>query len=301
MELTIILLCHNRPQMAVLAIDSILCQTIKNFKLIISDNSTNKDLYNLIQEKYNEIEYISWFPGITASEHFMEVRKLIDSQYFVLFHDDDIMDTDYVREIINKFKEIPNVAAIGTNGIFIDYEGNQNFPKKIFKSKSDNLIFENSIEILNRYLTDDAGGAAPFSSYAYNTKLIQNVYMDWSMGRAFFDTIFLSEIARENPIIWINKPLVLVREHAIRISNTCGVRDYKAFINLVKNKYKKIPKYYIEEYRLVHLYFELKRRKKFPNVTIKYFILNIPKLFIISKKFRNRIFRYSKNLILYKY
>jgi hypothetical protein len=222
--------------MAMVAIESILCQTVNNYKLIISDNSTNKNLYTLIQEKFKEIEYISWFPGITAAEHFMEVRKLIDTRYFVLFHDDDIMEKNYVSEIINKFKEMPNIAAIGTNGYFIDYYGNKNSTKKIFESSKDNLLIKNSIEILNRYLTDDAGGAAPFSSYAYNTKLIMNVFMDWSMGRAYFDTIFLSEIARENPILWINRPLILVREHDIRISNTCGVRDYKAFVNLVKIK-----------------------------------------------------------------
>lgn len=301
MQLTIVLLCHNRPQLAKQAIESIVLQTRKDFIFIISDNSTNLDLHNITKEICPLVEYKSWYPGISAEAHFKEARKLVKTKYFVLFHDDDILNKEYVNNIINQFNINPCIAAIGTNGNFIDYSGNKINSKKIFRCDKKTEVIDNGVALINKYLIEGAGGAAPFSSYAYNSDLISDVFMDWSKGRAYFDTIFLSEIANKSKILWIDKPLVMVRDHDIRISTACGVRDYKAFINIIKNKYgKEIKKYNIEEYHLVHLFFEVVKRNKNSKPIYKYFLIKIPQLMIFSNSFRLRVIKYFVKRLMNK-
>lgn len=292
-DLTIILLTHNRINFAIQAIKSILNQTNKDFRFIISDNSTTFELRDYVKNNFSEVEYITWYPGISAASHFTEARKLVESKYFVLFHDDDLMDPTYVENILYQFKISPAAAAIGTNGYIINNDGtkiNENF---LYDSENKIDHFDKASDFIMRYLTVEAGRAAGFSTYAYNKNLIYEIKMDWSRGRAYFDTIFLAEIVNKKNILWINKPLVMVRDHENRISSNCGVRDYKAFVNIVRNEYyTTISEKYIEEYRLVNLFNELKKRKKFHNAAIKYFFIYVPKLIVISSNFRKRFYRY---------
>ena len=105
------------------AIKSILNQTEKNFKFIISDNSSNKELSDLVKSEFSSLEYISWFPGMPAFEHFKKVISLINTKYFVLFHDDDTMESEFVKIILDQFHLTPNVAAVGTNGFLMTSTG----------------------------------------------------------------------------------------------------------------------------------------------------------------------------------
>jgi hypothetical protein len=137
------------------------------------------------------------------------------------------------------------------------------------------------------------GGAAPFSSYVYNHDLTSNIPMDWTQGRAYFDTIFLSRIAETSKVMWINEPLVNIRCHDRRISTDCGVRDYKAFIKLVECRFKDgLANVDIIEYRYVHLYFYLKQRNYYPVPALKYLARYFIFLIVSSESFRARFIKY---------
>ena len=70
-ELTVALMCHNRPKTAVEAIKSILDQTLNNFDFIVSDNSTNNELQNILSKDFSKVESIVWDPHHkTLFEHF---------------------------------------------------------------------------------------------------------------------------------------------------------------------------------------------------------------------------------------
>ena len=111
--LTVVLLSHNRPMFATAAIESILDQSEKKFKFWVSDNSSNKELQEIVKDRFPEIEYKSWFPGVSVGEHFKKVLSSISTPYFVMFHDDDLMEPDFARKILEAFKEEPLAAAIG--------------------------------------------------------------------------------------------------------------------------------------------------------------------------------------------
>lgn len=294
--LTVVLLCHNRPGFAVEAIKSILNQSTTAFDIVISDNSSNKQLQEIINIDFPTLEYRSWFPGIPAIEHFRKAIFSVATPYFVLFHDDDVMEIDYVRTILRQFSATPHAAAVGTNGIMINSDGirikmgvtgNTN----VFAASDEDIIFCDKNKFVLQYLAGDFGGAANFSSYAYNTEVIKGIYPDLSKCRYYFDTIFLSQLLERGPIVWINKSLVRMRNHDTTISSSCGVLDYKSFISFITKEFgNEIKQIYIDEYHFANLYVALEKRGRgIPYSALWYLIRVFPKLAISSWTFRRRV------------
>ena len=289
--LTIVLMTRNRPMLVEKAIESILNQTEKNFRFVISDNSTNLETKELVNNKFPKVEYVSRYPGVSASEHFKMARELGKSKYLVMFHDDDILEAGYVENILHAFTNYPKTAAIATNGYLINEVGDIIEDSPLFVSSAKILFFESATKLLERYLSENNGKVAPFSSYAYDTNLIRSVEMDFTKGRNYFDTIFLSKIINPSTIMWLNLPLVKIRHTSERITTESGVRDYKAFLQIVK-KLQGIDILYILEYHIVHLFFELRLRQKYPLVAIRFLLTKSFYLLLTSKNFRIRVFKY---------
>jgi glycosyltransferase involved in cell wall biosynthesis len=290
--LTVTLLSHDRPHFAVEAIKSILNQTETEFKFVVSDNSSTKELQKIMETDFPSVEYVSWFPGIPAFDHFKEVIALVDTPYFVMFHDDDLMEPNFVKTILEQFRSTPSVAAIGTNASLIDRNSQQIGSQQAFVSRHRVESFSDRREFLMRYLVGDLGGVSPFCSYAYNSKLMQGLFPDFSRARNYCDTIFLTEIAERGPIVWINEPLIKVRVHDHNLSHISGVRDYKAFITLVRRDYgQAINQHHLDEYRFLRLFYALKKRGRLPIAALKFFMLVFPKLLVRSRTFRVRILK----------
>ena len=292
--LTIVLMTRNRPVLVEKAIESILNQTEKNFRFVVSDNSTNLETKDLLNNNFPTLEYISRYPGVSAGEHFKMARELGKSKYLVMFHDDDILENRYVEIILDTFANFPKTAAIATNGYLINDIGDIIEDRPLFSGSARILSFDSASKFVERYLSENNGRAAPFSSYAYNTNLIKSIEMDLTKGRNYFDTVFLSKIVSFSTIMWLNLPLVKIRDTSERITTESGVRDYKAFLQIVK-KLHGINISYLLEYHIVHLFFELRLRRRYPLAAIKFLLNKSFYLFLISENFRIRVFKYFLN------
>jgi glycosyltransferase involved in cell wall biosynthesis len=289
--LTIVLLTRNRPVYAVGAIESILNQSEKNFKFVVSDNSTNKELQEIMNSRFPEVEYNSWFPGVSLMEHFKKVISQIDTQYYVMFHDDDLMEPDYVSRVLEEFKKMPSAAAIGTNAWLIDENGENIDNQMTYVGPEQIRVITSEKILLRQYLSNDFGGVVAFCSYAYNSELIKGILPDTSKWH-YFDTYFLMEIAGRGPLLWINEPLINARRHKNTVSSDSGVRDYKPILNVGRDLLGPIIKQrHLDEYRFLRLLFALKARGKLPIPALKYFFIIFLKLVFLSYSFRKRILR----------
>jgi len=288
-KLTVVLACHNRVEVAVEAIESILQQSSKDFDFIISDNSSNNLLLDIIKDRFPSVKYLSQSSSGLNSffAHFNSIISSVDTEYVVVFHDDDIMLPNFIDTVLNNIKSHKDAAAIATNGVSIDIDGNDIYDSKVF-DKNDKLIkFYSKSDILRQYLAWDFGRAAPFCSYAYNIEKIKGLELDYKRGRKYCDTVFLMDILERGDIVWINECLVKVRIHANHISSSCGVLDYKAFLYIVKNEVRDyVDIQHIKEYRFRNLYYALKRINRWPLPALKYFLFNIFKVMFYSKSFR---------------
>lgn len=291
-QLTVVLLCHNRPQLAVEAIRSILNQTNKNFRFVVSDNSSNDELQIRLKSEFPNIARLSWFPCVPAFYHINNVIRTIETRYFVMFHDDDLMEPAYVQHILDRFERFPSAAAIGTNAYPIDMKGEIKGRELWYHGPRGDKHLTDRRDLLAQYLVNDLGGIAPFSSYAYNLPIIRGIFTDFGAGRDYCDTLFLLEIMKRGPIVWIDKPLTRIRIHEGNQSNFCAVREYKIFIAWVRREFRgQVSTIQIDEYRFPRLFLALARRGRLPSAAFRYFLVAFPRLMIASSSFRMRVVR----------
>jgi glycosyltransferase involved in cell wall biosynthesis len=290
--LTVVLLCRNRPGYAAQTIDSILAQTRKDFRFVLSDNSTDFRMRDLAASRYPQVEYRSWYPGTPLFEHFRNAMALVDTPYFVLFHDDDLMEPRFVEKVLAQFEAHPEAAAVATNGRRVDAEGRDWPGPDLLTDAAPVTVVTASLELAERHLAVDLGGVAPFCSYVYHRERIRGLCPDFSVCGYYCDTIFLFDVLERGPLVWINEPLMKVRDHGGNVSYACGSRDYKSFITLLRQRFgASIPEHYIDEYRCPRLLVTLKRRGRMPAAAMKYMARVIPGLMIRSRSFRKRVMR----------
>lgn len=290
--LTIALLCRNRPELAREAIDSILAQTSNAYHLLLSDNSTNDAMRGLWETQYPGIAYIHWGGHLSHFQHVAQIISRTQTPYLTIFHDDDRMMPDYVTAILHAFGHHPQAAAIAANSLVMDAAGSLVPGKVMVDVGQQNTIFNNGQEIVLRYLDIDLGGIVPFNAYAYNLSILQGLTPDETLSRHYTDTVFLAQVANCGPVIWLAQPHIITRVHPNNISHACGTRDYKLFIQWVRQQFgTRISRQQIDLYRIPHLFHELEKRRRMPKAALWYLARSSPRLLAFSKNYRQRFIR----------
>ena len=119
---SLFLITRNRPHLLKLALNSVLNQTISNFPIIVSDNSTNNETKEMVESLYlnqSNIIYRKREREYGLIEHWNKVLSEVRSEYFMIFHDDDVMHPDMIRTMLNIIKKDHSLAFIATNARII--------------------------------------------------------------------------------------------------------------------------------------------------------------------------------------
>ncbi len=266
-SLTIFILCHNRPEDARQAILSVIKQTDQAFTLIVSDNSSNDDVENMVKSAFPEINYVRRVPMVPVMEHFNLCIEDAQSDYFCMFHDDDLMSPDFVSAIKEGIRDYPSAVAFGCNAN-IETFGKLAIRPSFRSFRSLELIATPRV-LAMRYFSRAQSGIAPFPGYVYNRRQIAGRRLPVDGGK-YADVTWLLSIVSMGPIIWINKPLMTYRMHASNDGNVESMRDRLRFLRYLKQNRTQIGDGVLQDYRCSFIYktlyklddnIHLKRRK----------------------------------------
>lgn len=239
----VIIMSRDRPEYLEKCLDSVLNQIIKFDSVIISDNSLNNSFTKKIEKKNSEsIKFIYRNGNLNIYEHFRVNFNETKSNYLLILHDDDFLDTNYLQQIKKFIKKNPNFGLVGTNGFYFNNKNKKENYKQIFKI-DESIINYKLIEkkILYRYLDYDLGGVAPFSSYVYNVKKFKNSQIILpSLSRCGYvdDAAFLIQSSKFLELYWINKKITFIRRHN-KSATSISLLDYKLFVSYVSQKFEK--------------------------------------------------------------
>jgi len=130
--LSIILLTHNRPYQAYEAIRSILAQSDHRFKLIVSDNSSSDELKNLLGADLINLpplkfKYLKRDKVYSVVDHGNLCLDEVDTSYFCLFHDDDLMLPNFVANFWSALRDYPALNSCGMNAFIEKAEKSVNY------------------------------------------------------------------------------------------------------------------------------------------------------------------------------
>jgi glycosyltransferase involved in cell wall biosynthesis len=246
-QLTIVIHCHNRPDYAKCAIESVLRQTNQNFHLVVSDNSTNDDLANLVKIKFPQIDYRRRPPTLPAIEHFNLNIAEADTEFVCLFHDDDLMESDFVDAMLKTIASHPSAVAYSCNAAIIDEYDKAT--DSCFEADTPYVVIRNTRELAGRYFSRFPNGFAPFPAYIYRTSAVKNKPLNTRSGGKYSDLTWLLELAKTGSIVWNTQKLIRYRIHANNDGGFESARDRLRLLGYLKTNRAFVGQAIIDDYR----------------------------------------------------
>ena len=264
-NIQIFIATYNRPDLVIKTINSALQQTCKYIEIIISDNSTNNITEEVINNNfYSKVKYIKRVPSTDGIGHLNMILKDITSEFFMIFHDDDIMHNDMVEVMYNQIKKDPSLIAVAANARI--FKHSKPTLQTSFPIKKSWVCIDTSDKMAHQYL---CGKIAPFPSYMYRKEVAEKIILDPKQGGKYCDVSFLIKTAKLGKIEWCETPLMDYYYHQGQDSYN---NDFRArlrliyFINLTTSFKRKSKELY--NYRLMNVYNEwvsmLKKDQAFP-------------------------------------
>ena len=251
-KIQIFILSYNRPDYLREGLQSVLCQCAPElFDIIVSDNSTENDVEVLMEKEFSDVAYVRRRPSLPALEHFKTVLHEVNADYFMLYHDDDLMSPDMVRSLYATISDDSSIVAVGCNGWYLKESSGEVF--RIMPEGRDQL-FRQGAELIRKYL--NLQGVAPFSGYLYRTSAYKTPESISSLNKCgkYSDVAFVASGFKSGSIVWLGKQLLYYRLHG---SNDAGVinntdrkllTDYFVDMGFVKKRSWLLAAYLINDY-----------------------------------------------------
>lgn len=265
-KVQVFILTHDRPDIVLETLKSVLAQTYKNFEVIMSDNSFSNETSELVNKVSDPRFVYKRRTGVFSStDHFNLVLQEASADYFMLFHDDDVMLPDCLETLLEGFFFNKNLIAVGGNAKIIYNSSVSNI--KII-TKEQNLLIKSPKALLRRYLL--SLGISPFPSYMYSKMLLGDLTFEPDKGK-HSDVIFLATACLKGRLLMKKDLVMLYRVHANQDSEAFNFSDRSLLSTwCVKNGYFSKQEPEIKIYRLTCILRKLirKNRLKF-NLIVK--------------------------------
>lgn len=249
--LTIYILCHNRPDFARQAISSVLGQTCRTFELVVSDNSSNDEVKDLVRNEFPGIHYMRRSPMLKSLEHFNRCIAEAGSEFFCLFHDDDVMSPNFVEVMGEYIRSYPTAIAIGCNARMERFGKLE--PRTCFRSIRKHELIATPRDLASRYFSRAQSGFAPFPGYIYNRRLVGDQRLPVKGGK-YADVTWLLNLAKKGAIVWLNQPLMTYRLHESNDGNIESLRDRLRLLGFLKQNKEMFSAGLLKDYRCAFIY-----------------------------------------------
>lgn len=191
------------------AVESVIAACDKNTSIIFSDNSEFSNVGKYVLSKWPNIKYIRR-NSLHVLDHHNVILSECESDYLVMFHDDDVMMSNYVTEMRKLIAE-GDFVAIGSNAMMIDCKSQ--FIRPFIRNIRHSIVLKEPCQLASRYLSLIGDDPAPFPSYIYNKKKLKNLIFDVSRGGRLNDSIFLCNLLSQGQIAIHSSCLMNYRVH----------------------------------------------------------------------------------------
>lgn len=244
------IMCFNRVEYIKQALDSVSTQSYKNFEIVISDNSTTDEIFEIFSNgnAMHNCRYVRRTPSLPIIDHHNKIISEVSAPFFMMFHDDDVLHNNALERLVSGFRN-KNVVAVGANGFIIDkFE----LTSKLFNPylKSDK-VFSSSEDLAVHHLVSTKG-IVPFPIYLYKTELVQKIRFNFKEGNKYADASFLLKLSTMGTILWLSDTLINYRKHMENASMNIDVRATLSLCRFVKHNFK-LPVKVVNDFKMKQL------------------------------------------------
>jgi glycosyltransferase involved in cell wall biosynthesis len=230
---------------------SILSQTDGDFELVVSDNSSNDEVEQMVRVEFPQVDLRRRVPMLKQLEHFNRCIDEAQTDYFCLFHDDDLMHTDFVQRMKAVLDSNPEVVACGANALLESF--GQIEPRKSFRSLGELDWITSPRNLARRYFSRAQSGIAPFPGYVYRRRLVGEVRLPLEGGK-YSDVTWLLNLAMKGPMVWAVAPLMTYRMHGGNDGSIESPRDRLRLLAFLKQNERLLGSDLLADYRCSFIY-----------------------------------------------
>lgn len=250
-RLTLFVLCHNRPDDAHQTLRSILAQTDRDFDLVVSDNSSNDEVERMVRAEFPQVEYRRRVPMLFHLAHFNRCIDEAEGDYFCLFHDDDLMHPDFVKQMRGVLDAHLQLIACGCNAL-VETMGRMERCTS-FRALGGLEWITSARDLGRRYFARAQSGIAPFPGYVYRRSAVGDLRLDVEGGK-YTDVTWLLNLAMKGPMVWHNEPLMTYRIHGGNDGKIESSRDRLRFLRFIKRHPDVLGRDLLADYRASFIY-----------------------------------------------
>ena len=164
-------------------------------------------------------------------EHFNCCIDEARTDYFCLFHDDDVMSPDFVESMGKCLTVYPAAIACGCNAKIESFGKLET--RTSFRAFRNYEIITTPRNLARRYFSRAQSGIAPFPGYVYKRELVGDQRLSVEGGK-YADVTWLLNLAGKGSIVWVNKPLMTYRIHESNDGGFESLRDRLRFFGYLK-------------------------------------------------------------------
>ena len=211
------------------AIGSACSQDYPNLEIIVSDNCSTDNTQELVRS-FNDhrIKYLRHDTNIGPNNNFNACLQAAKGDYFLLLHDDDLIDPDFVHTCLSRAAYGTQYGLIITGKRIIDGSG------AVIKEKI-NAEADTPLSLYRAWLA----GQIPFHlcSTLFNTRELKRIGGFHSRNNLFEDGIAIIKIAQQLPFLNIPEAKASFRKHPDQRTHFSDIgkwcEDFKEAIELI--------------------------------------------------------------------
>ena len=210
-KLSVYIVTYNRSDYIGTAIQGVLNQTYKDFKLFVLDNASTDDTAQVVAKFADpRLHYIRHEKNIGGIGNINYAFDHCESDYFVVFHDDDQMHVDMLEKEIQYMELHPEAALV--SGLCNQIDANGRFTRKAHGNSGIVESFRGT-DMFYEYLRNQKNLVFPSIMYRDDFIKRNNIRMNPNVGPCS-DIVLYFEVARYGGVLSeIQEPLIDYRVH----------------------------------------------------------------------------------------
>ena len=202
---------YNRVDYLKECVESILNQTFQDFSVFVFDNASEQPVKEEMEKFGDErIKFIGNDKNIGSAGNINRILEhSFDSEYLIVFHDDDLMHPMMLEIEISLMESQQEAVFLVSNLNRVSDENAKVF-SEIEKEKMEPRIYENNSEFAKAIMN---WTRFAFDSAVYRIKFINEDRMNFNRFSDLADIAFLAGLSQKGPSIFVDAPLVNYRVH----------------------------------------------------------------------------------------
>jgi glycosyltransferase involved in cell wall biosynthesis len=123
-HVTVVVPTYNRAAMLAEAVESVLAQTSRDFRVLIADNASTDKTPEVVRAYDDErVSYVRRPENVGLFENFQQSLRAVETEYALLLCDDDLLRPEFLEATVDVLDRQPRTAVVHTAFDVIDDRG----------------------------------------------------------------------------------------------------------------------------------------------------------------------------------